>query len=609
MSVWRIKGVANTTRSRAEAAAEKSGTPLGAWLGAEIMRRLNGQDKSPAVSAAPAAAPDNGQPAQPADNPLSPTPSSTPAKRGRRKRKGKSVAQVSAPGDAEAPIAATATRVDATEPAIAADEVDFAATTTSDLTPGDIAPVVEQHLTEALDVGEPEQPPILTTPRTPLATADAARRSRLSPVPILAVGALVAALAVGGYFVFADRTSDDVSTATAAGATTAAPPATPAATSPATPASPPAASVSPPSSAPPAAGNVATGTPSSSAAPAAAPNVPPPAPGVQPSLLVPVPRADGSSTAVTLAPPAPDFPTRPGPVVAQQDSIASLLTRAEGGDVDAQLELAKRYMQGAPAEQKPVEALRWLEKAADAGNGQAQFNVAVMYERGMGTPVDLDKAIGWYRKAAAQPVAITQAMHNLALLYITGSGGIAADPVQGRVLMARAAELGLPESQYSLALMHFQGVGGPPDKVAALGWLLVVARSNAPALVNAVNQLSGSLSQPERDKAQELALQHVKRINENAARRRNLAAEVPNPVSAGDKALDRAGIVEVQKLLATLKLYAGPADGAMGPKTEQAIREYQAMASLPEDGKATVNLLTSLRDVAGAVTPKPAGKP
>jgi TPR repeat protein len=331
-----------------------------------------------------------------------------------------------------------------------------------------------------------------------------------------------------------------------------------------------------------------------------------------------------ASPAAAAAPPPP-----PPPDALQNVGQPELVKRAKAGDIPAQIELGKRYMQGTNnTTTDPSEALRWLLMAAEAGDAQAQFNVGVMYERGIGATADLAKAAQWYRKAADRPIPEPTALHNLALLYIKGGGGIAADPAQARALMTRAAEMGQAQSQYSLALMYFQGVGGASDPVTALSWVALAARTNNPQYVQAAQELAGALNAEQKNKAQQLANQHVTRINETIARLRTLAgngapgipaaapspapaASPPMPVTTPDKSstadaadqpLDHAGIAQMQKLLIQLKFYSGAVDGKSGPKTAQAIREYQKMAGLPVDGKATAGLLGSLRDVAGAVT-------
>jgi len=48
-----------------------------------------------------------------------------------------------------------------------------------------------------------------------------------------------------------------------------------------------------------------------------------------------------------------------------------------------------------------AEAMTWYRKAADKGNATAMYNVGVLYENGFGVHMDTDKAIEWYKKAAA----------------------------------------------------------------------------------------------------------------------------------------------------------------------------------------------------------------
>ena len=54
-------------------------------------------------------------------------------------------------------------------------------------------------------------------------------------------------------------------------------------------------------------------------------------------------------------------------------------------------------------------------------------------------------------------------------------------------------------------------------------------------------------------------------------------------------------VAEAQSLLGRLGFDAGPADGAMGFRTRQAIRNYQSQAGLPVNGQVSEDLLTHLR--------------
>ena len=60
-----------------------------------------------------------------------------------------------------------------------------------------------------------------------------------------------------------------------------------------------------------------------------------------------------------------------------------------------------------------------------------------------------------------------------------------------------------------------------------------------------------------------------------------------------------AQVQEVERLLGDLGFSPGQADGVLDSETEAAIRAYQQAAGLPEDGRATPELLEELKAVAG----------
>ncbi|MGE0153936.1 MAG: peptidoglycan-binding protein [Reyranellaceae bacterium] len=521
------------------------------------------------------------------------------------------------------------------------------------------APVVDATPIEpmASDVAAQDDRTVGVTSRQPVLVAPPPPESQRRLSSGLIYGALglaaVAAAAAGGYFFFA-RPQPELAQATANASTPPAPesPATPAAerppeASPAPPASPASAGgqaaapvASPPSDASPAAATAAAPSSppaagsageeprapaaSDSAAAASTDSAPPPAAAQEPA---PPPATVQDSPPPPLAPPAgpsianlalmdaaptPAMPAAepaPPPAAAADrkpptanETLPALRKRAEAGELDAQLELGRRYLDGSGVGRNETEAGKWLLRAAEQGNPQAQFNIGVMYERGIGLAPDLGKALEYYRKSAAQSTPM--ALHNLALLHTGEHPGVKADLAQARRLMTQAAELGQTESQYSLAMMHLQGVGGPSDRAMALSWMAIAARPNLPQLIDAARQLSAQLSEPERQRARQLAEGHVRKIQANLARLRAgqpvaQAAAAQEPAPARPRVVDRAAIVEMQTLLAALKIYAGSADGAMGPRTAAAIREFQTMAGMTVDGKPSIELLESLREVAG----------
>ena len=60
------------------------------------------------------------------------------------------------------------------------------------------------------------------------------------------------------------------------------------------------------------------------------------------------------------------------------------------------------YDLGYGIEQDKTKAVEWYRKAAEQGNAISQANLGRMYENGYGIEQDKTKAVEWYRKAAEQ---------------------------------------------------------------------------------------------------------------------------------------------------------------------------------------------------------------
>lgn len=73
---------------------------------------------------------------------------------------------------------------------------------------------------------------------------------------------------------------------------------------------------------------------------------------------------------------------------------------AELGNLKAQIDCAKRYLEGKGADVDKSKALYWYEKAAELGDSNAQFICGRMYADGEGTETDKAKALYWYEKAS-----------------------------------------------------------------------------------------------------------------------------------------------------------------------------------------------------------------
>ena len=170
------------------------------------------------------------------------------------------------------------------------------------------------------------------------------------------------------------------------------------------------------------------------------------------------------------------------------------LESAQGGDADAQYEVAIMYLKGRGVEQDFDETLRWLEKAAGNGNEQAssklrriqaqkkkfaaalkraesgdskaQYNTGMMYLKGRGVKLDAAKGTQWLEKAAAQ--SHEKAITRLAILLLKGEGGASDYNRAHQLLDSISGSSAL--AQYYLGELYSSGRGVPRDFEVAVGW-------------------------------------------------------------------------------------------------------------------------------------------
>jgi TPR repeat protein len=168
--------------------------------------------------------------------------------------------------------------------------------------------------------------------------------------------------------------------------------------------------------------------------------------------------------------------------------LESLRSRAGGGDVKAQLDLAIRYRDGKGVAKDEAEAMQWAHRAADKGHAealdfvghaylrgavvkrspeiafgyfkaaaeksaQAAFNLGQCYFGAQGTEQDISTALDWWKKAAAKGHG--RAASTAAMAFLTGEG-VAPDVADARRLAGRAAELNDPSGLVLLGELQFQ---------------------------------------------------------------------------------------------------------------------------------------------------------
>jgi TPR repeat protein len=99
--------------------------------------------------------------------------------------------------------------------------------------------------------------------------------------------------------------------------------------------------------------------------------------------------------------------------------------------------------------------LRTARKFAEQGVADAQVMMGVLYETGLGVPKNIEEAIAWYQKAAAQEHPT--AWSNLGTIYLLGLHG-QPDKEEAARCYGRAK---LSRQKNGHNAQHFERAGGP----------------------------------------------------------------------------------------------------------------------------------------------------
>lgn len=204
------------------------------------------------------------------------------------------------------------------------------------------------------------------------------------------------------------------------------------------------------------------------------------------------------------------------------------------------------------------------------------------------------------------------AMALLAYLHDSGQG-VAQDHQEAHRLYRLAAERGNSWAQYILGLHYDGGVAGRADAVRAYYWLERAVRQNLQEAVAKRDAVWKALSTAQVAEAK-LYLDYVPKAPtaeeiERLTGGQDVAAQPSPSVTKTAKAAAPSQAVgpppdtvqETQRLLARLGYDPGPADGAMGPRTRDAIRAFQQDRGLASDGRASGSLLAQIKEAAKAV--------
>ncbi|OZA84229.1 MAG: hypothetical protein B7X77_00925 [Caulobacter sp. 39-67-4] len=192
-----------------------------------------------------------------------------------------------------------------------------------------------------------------------------------------------------------------------------------------------------------------------------------------------------------------------------------------------------------------------------------------MYEMGEGgVKKDLVEARRWTERAATAGDA--RAMHNLALFYFKGEGG-AKNSTTAANWFRKAADQGLVDSQFNLAQLYEGGWGVSQNPAEAYKWYVIAGRAGDATSKARANALRPQLTAEAQRTADRSAL---------AFRAQTVNASV----AANTAAPSNAGLGTAQRVLSQLGYYQGPRDGVASPALRMAIAAYQRDQGLPSSG-------------------------
>ncbi|KAJ3046220.1 ERAD-associated protein [Rhizophlyctis rosea] len=158
-------------------------------------------------------------------------------------------------------------------------------------------------------------------------------------------------------------------------------------------------------------------------------------------------------------------------------AVAWLQKAADAGIPSAQFCLGLCYYNGIAVTENDSEAFRWCEKAANAGHPGAQNVLGNLYIEGSGCTTNATIGLQWYIKAAEQREAA--AIYNIGTLFERGLA-VTEDASAAFNWYTRAARWGSFNAQNVLGIFYEQGVGVDQDPRLAVEHYTIAAGNGHP---------------------------------------------------------------------------------------------------------------------------------
>lgn len=270
----------------------------------------------------------------------------------------------------------------------------------------------------------------------------------------------------------------------------------------------------------------------------------------------------------------------------------TLESAASSGDMVAQFQLGLSHLEAG----RNAEAVRLIRLSANQGQAAAQYRLAKLYENGVGVEKDLAAAMKLLERSAKGGNRI--AMHDLGHYYATGAATSQPEISKAVTWFQQAAERGVLDSQFNLGVLYQEGSGVTKSQVDAYVWYAIAGAQGDPMAIQRAEVLAREMSEAQVEQAKSRVKAYVPaRINDAA---NGVFGNLPWAKPAKDRsARVNSDVKHAQQLLSGLGYEVGTPDGAMGPRTRNAIITFEKSNGLPETGRVSAELMDRLSLAAG----------
>ena len=278
------------------------------------------------------------------------------------------------------------------------------------------------------------------------------------------------------------------------------------------------------------------------------------------------------------------------PVILDSDNLDTLDAAVEAGNPIAQFQKGLAELDSGRTD----EGAALIRQAANANQPAALYRLAKLYEAGEGVPRDDVMARQLIERAARGGNRI--AMHDLALYYTEGRGGVDLDMTTAKSWFEQAARRGVVDSQFNLAILsESTETGTEPNLGEALFWYSVAAEQGDQFAVSRRDALRNSLDADRVDEIESrVSIFRPQEVDQEA---NGIFRDVPWVKSS--ETASRTQVREAQTLLASLGYPVGTPDGLMGQRTRNAIVEFERANGMVETGEVSGTLINRLSRAAG----------